>query len=61
MAPGDPALTVSYEGTDYSVPLFTADYRDHSSQVLDLVEQLAALNSSNKDLPSSSVVNLVGH
>ena len=61
MATGDPALTVNYEGVDYSVPRFRPDYRDHSSQVLDLVEQLAALNSSNKNLPSSSVVNLVGH
>jgi hypothetical protein len=60
-ATGDPALTVSYEGTDYSVPLDPSGRRDHSTQVLDLVEQLAALNSSNKNLPSSSVVNLVGH
>ena len=60
-ATGDPALTVSYEGTDYSIPLDPQGYSDHSTQVLDLVEQLAALNSSNKTLPSSSVVNLVGH
>jgi hypothetical protein len=59
-ATGDPALTVGYEGTDYSVPV-DPGYSDHSSQVLDLVEQLAALNSSAKDLPSSSVVNLIGH
>jgi len=59
-ATGDPALTVGYQGTDYSVIADPAN-RDHSSQVLDLVEQLTALNSSNKNLPSSSVVNLIGH
>jgi hypothetical protein len=59
-ATGDPALTVGYQGTDYSV-VADPGHGDHSSQVLDLVEQLTALNSSNKNLPSSSVVNLIGH
>jgi hypothetical protein len=59
-AKGDPDLTVAYQDADYSVAAGPS-VRDHSSDVLDLVEELAALNSSAKDLPSSSVVNLVGH
>lgn len=57
---GDPTLSVAYDGTSYTIAADPGT-GDHSSQVLDLVEQLSALNSSAKDLPSSNVVNLVAH
>lgn len=51
-------LSAFYEGQWYSIP----GGRDGglSSQVVDLVRQLIAINSSAKSLPQSSVISLVG-
>jgi hypothetical protein len=55
----DESLSVAYEGVDYTV-VTDPSARDHSSQVLDLVQQLLALNSSAKDLPAPNIITVIG-
>jgi hypothetical protein len=58
--PGD-FLSVNYEGRWYSVPSKSnADFIDLSAQVLSVLRQQVALNSSAKSLPQSSVITVVG-
>lgn len=55
----DPSLTVAYGGAPYSIAADPRN-RDHSGQVLDLVLQLLALNSSAKDLPAPNIITIPG-
>jgi hypothetical protein len=57
---GPDSISTMYSGTTYSSPVDPANL-NHSAQVLELVLQLLALNSSSKDLPSPGLVTLVGH
>jgi hypothetical protein len=55
----DAILTVDYDGETYSVP------RDpvragRTMQVLELVKQLLALNTSSKQLPQTTVISVIG-
>ncbi len=54
------AITTKYEGHDYWVADDPAAH-DRSTQVMELMIQLTALNDSAKDLPSSSAVTLIPH
>ncbi len=55
----DGIFSISYDGTTYSVPDDPAR-AGRSLQVLELVKQLLALNTSAKQLPSSGVISIVG-
>src|SRR5262249_23532541 len=58
--PGD-FLSVNYEGRWFSVPQTTGRTRaDLSSDVLSILRQQIALNSSAKSLPQSSAITVVG-
>lgn len=52
-------FSVNYDGATYSVPNDPAR-AGRSLQVLELVKQLLALNTSAKQLPSSGVISIVG-
>jgi len=52
-------FSVSYDGTTYSVPDDPAR-AGRTLQVLELVKQLLALNTSAKQLPSSGVISIIG-
>ena len=52
-------FSVSYDGTTYSVPNDPARV-GRTLQVLELVKQLLALNTSAKQLPSSGVISIIG-
>ena len=52
------AISTNYEGTNYSVPVDLAGC-DRSAQVLEIVAQLLALNSSAKDLPTPNIIPLI--
>ncbi len=54
--PGDP-LSVFNEGQIYAIAM-DANADDHSSEVLAMVEELQALNSSAKDLPAPNLINV---
>ena len=58
LAPGA-FYSVSYDGTTYSIPQDPAR-AGRSLQVLELVKQLLALNTSAKQLPSSGVISIIG-
>ncbi len=55
----DTIYAVNYDGTTYSVPTDQAR-AGRSLQVLELVKQLLALNTSAKQLPSSGVISVIG-
>ena len=55
----DAFYSVIYDGTKYSIPSDPAR-AGRSLQVLELVKQLMALNTSAKQLPQSSVISIIG-
>lgn len=55
----DTIYSVNYDGVNYSVPKDPAR-AGRSLQVLELVKQLLALNTSAKELPSSGVLSVIG-
>jgi hypothetical protein len=58
MEPGHspyPSISTTYEGSDYHIPV-DAMGCDRSSQVLELVLELLALNNSAKNLPAPSAI-----
>lgn len=58
--PGGPsAITVSYQGRGYHVPIDVNGTRNRSGQVLDLVAELLALNSSAKNLPAPNIIPVI--
>jgi hypothetical protein len=56
---GESIYSVNYDGTIYSIPQDQAR-AGRSLQVLELVKQLLALNTSAKQLPSSGVISIIG-
>jgi hypothetical protein len=55
----DAFYKVAYDGTTYSIPS-DPQRAGRSLQVLELVKQLMAINTSAKQLPQSSVISIVG-
>ena len=53
----DPSMTVSYEGKSFGI-MPDPEARDHSAEILELTEELLALNSSAKDLPAPSLISV---
>jgi hypothetical protein len=51
-------LSVNYDGMTYSIPR-DRERSGRTTQVLELVKQLLALNTSAKQLPSTSVISVV--
>ena len=51
----DRSLTVSYEGETFGIVADPSGF-DHSAEVIELVQELLALNSSAKDLPSPNLI-----
>jgi hypothetical protein len=58
--PPNTFVSVYYSGRDYWVPSGSYAEVGLSSQVLDILRQQIAVNSSAKSLPQSSVISLVG-
>ena len=59
--PGEfPSISTSYQGIDYHISVDPSGC-DRSSQVMELVLQLLALNNSAKDLPSPAVLPVLTH
>ncbi len=58
--PGPGAITTRYADRTYWVATDPAA-TDHSTQVMELLIQLTALNDSAKDLPTASIVTLIPH
>ena len=56
---GNNVISVSYNGVIYSVP-HDRETGGRSSQVLELVKQVLNLNTSAKQLPSTTVISVVG-
>jgi hypothetical protein len=56
VAPG--AISTTYDGVSYSVPVDSTGC-NRSAQVLEVVTQLLALNSSAKDLPTPNIIPLI--
>ncbi|MGA2409233.1 MAG: hypothetical protein ABSG46_02450 [Candidatus Binataceae bacterium] len=55
------SISVRFEGDTYCVLAdLNGKPRDHSSEILEMVEELIALNSSAKDLPSPAALTVVG-
>ena len=52
------AISAAYDGTNYAIAVDPAG-NDRSSQVLELVSQLLALNNSAKDLPAPSIIPVI--
>ncbi len=52
-------LSVQYDGTTYAIPSEPA-LAGRSLQVLELIKQLMALHTSAKQLPSSTVISIIG-
>jgi ABC-type metal ion transport system substrate-binding protein len=52
-------ITVSYDGKSFSIPR-DSNRGGRTLQVLELVKQLLALNTSARQLPSTSVLSVVG-
>jgi hypothetical protein len=57
--PGDSIISVNYDGKYYAIPR-DPEVAGRTTQVLELVKQLLALNTSAKQLPSTSVISVVG-
>ena len=55
----DAFYKVVYDGTTYSIPS-DPQIAGRSLQVLELVKQLMAINTSAKQLPASGVISIVG-
>jgi len=55
----DTFYAVTYDGQAYSIPADAAR-AVRSLQVLELVKQLLALNTSAKQFPSSGVLSVIG-
>jgi hypothetical protein len=51
-------LSVNYDGATYYIPR-DRDRAGRTTQVLELVKQLLALNTSAKQLPATSVISVV--
>ena len=62
LRPGRPAkdafLSVHYDGQDYTIP--DTGEAGKTNEVLDIVNELIALNHSGKDTPTSSLLNVIG-
>jgi hypothetical protein len=56
---GNNVVSVMYNGTTYSVP-HDRETGGRSSQIFELVKQVLALNTSAKQLPSTTVISVVG-
>ena len=56
---GGNVVTVLYNGSIYSVP-HDPEHGDRSSQVMELTKQILNLNTSAKQLPSTTVISVVG-
>ena len=56
---GNNVISVSYNGVMYSVP-HDRETGGRSSQVIELVKQVLNLNTSAKQLPSTTVISVVG-
>ena len=54
---GDHLLTVSYDGMTYGIPR-DPDRSGRTLQVLELIKQLLALNTSAKQLPATGVISI---
>jgi hypothetical protein len=52
------AISATYDGKSYAIQVDPAGH-DRSSQVLELVSQLLALNNSAKDLPAPSIIPVI--
>lgn len=53
----DPTMAVAYNGTTYGIRPDPNAF-DHSSEILELTEELLALNSSARDLPSPNLISI---
>ena len=58
-AGGNPILTASYDGKYFGIPR-DPNRHGRTLQVLELVKQLLAKNTSAKQLPATSVISVVG-
>jgi hypothetical protein len=58
-AGGNPILTASYDGKYFGIPR-DPNRHGRTLQVLELVKQLLALNTSAKQLPATSVISVIG-
>lgn len=56
---GDSVISVTYNGVLYSIP-HSLETGGRSSQVTELVKQVLNLNTSAKQLPSTTVISVVG-
>lgn len=56
---GSSAIAVSYQGRAYHVPIDASGTCNRSGQVLDLVAELLALNSSAKSLPAPNIIPVI--
>jgi hypothetical protein len=56
---GGSVVSVLYNGSLYSVP-HDPEHGDRSSQVMELTKQILNLNTSAKQLPSTTVISVVG-
>jgi hypothetical protein len=56
---GDSVVSVTYNGAVYSIP-HSRETGGRSSQVTELVKQVLNLNTSAKQLPSTTVISVVG-
>jgi uncharacterized protein YuzE len=55
----DAVITVSYDGKLFGIPR-DSNRHGRTLQVLELVKQLLALNTSARQLPSTSVISVIG-
>ena len=58
-ASGDQVVGVAYDGKYFSIPR-DPNKSGRTLQVLELVKQLLALNTSSKELPATSVISVIG-
>jgi hypothetical protein len=58
-AGGNPILTASYDGKHFAIPR-DPNRHGRTLQVLELVKQLLAQNTSAKQLPATSVISVIG-
>jgi hypothetical protein len=55
-----PSIDTAYQGSDYHVDVDPSGH-DRTSEVMELVTELLALNNSAKDLPAPSVLPVITH